>query len=30
VVAPVIADLLDRETAPFGRFEAQALLALGR
>jgi NAD(P)-dependent dehydrogenase (short-subunit alcohol dehydrogenase family) len=30
VVAPAIADLLECETAPFGRFEAQALLPLGR
>ncbi|HLH25415.1 MAG TPA: SDR family oxidoreductase [Chloroflexota bacterium] len=29
IVAPAIADLLERETAPFGRFEAQALLPLG-
>jgi NAD(P)-dependent dehydrogenase (short-subunit alcohol dehydrogenase family) len=30
VVAPAVADLLEHETAPFGRFEAQALLPLGR
>jgi NAD(P)-dependent dehydrogenase (short-subunit alcohol dehydrogenase family) len=30
VVAPAIVDLLEHETAPFGRYEAQALLPLGR
>jgi NAD(P)-dependent dehydrogenase (short-subunit alcohol dehydrogenase family) len=30
IVAPAVADLLERETAPFGRFEAQAPLPLGR
>jgi NAD(P)-dependent dehydrogenase (short-subunit alcohol dehydrogenase family) len=29
-VAPAIADLLERETAPYGRYEAQALAPLGR
>jgi NAD(P)-dependent dehydrogenase (short-subunit alcohol dehydrogenase family) len=29
-VAPAIVDLLDRESAPYGRYEAQALAALGR